>query len=90
LADGSALFDHFDKNFTLLRLNDSNTDCSPLLNAAKERGVPITLFDQEEPETYDLYQAELVLIRPDEYVAWRGDSLPQDPMALVDLISGRV
>jgi 2-polyprenyl-6-methoxyphenol hydroxylase-like FAD-dependent oxidoreductase len=88
LSDGTALFDHFDKGFTLLRLNGSNVECGPLLEAAKERGVPVTLFDQEDPESYDLYQAELVLIRPDEYVAWRGDALPGDALALIDLISG--
>jgi 2-polyprenyl-6-methoxyphenol hydroxylase-like FAD-dependent oxidoreductase len=31
---------------------------------------------------------ELVLVRPDGYVAWRGDALPAQPLALVDRIRG--
>ena len=89
LADGTALFDHFDKGFTLLRLGGSNIDCKPLLDAAKERGVPLVLYDEEDIATHDLYEADLVLIRPDQYVAWRGNTLPDNPMALIDQISGK-
>ena len=30
----------------------------------------------------------LVLSRPDQHVAWRGDSLPPDPLALIDRVRG--
>jgi hypothetical protein len=29
-----------------------------------------------------------VLSRPDQHVAWRGDSVPVDPVALIDRIRG--
>jgi hypothetical protein len=29
-----------------------------------------------------------VLSRPDQHVAWRGDSQPDDPLALIDRIRG--
>jgi hypothetical protein len=29
-----------------------------------------------------------VLSRPDQHVAWRGDSLPADPLALIDRVRG--
>jgi hypothetical protein len=35
-----------------------------------------------------LYRHRLVLSRPDQHVAWRGDALPADPLALVDRIRG--
>jgi len=28
------------------------------------------------------------LSRPDQHVAWRGDSLPADPLALIDRVRG--
>ena len=31
---------------------------------------------------------KLVLSRPDQHVAWRGDDVPADPLALVDLLRG--
>jgi hypothetical protein len=90
LADGSALFDHFDRGFTLLRLGGSEIDCRPLLDTAATRGVPVTLFDEDDPATHDLYDANLALIRPDQYVAWRGNVLPNDPLVLIDRVSGRM
>jgi hypothetical protein len=30
----------------------------------------------------------LVLLRPDRHVAWRGDGLPADPLALIDRVRG--
>ena len=35
-----------------------------------------------------MYEADLVLIRPDQYVAWRGNSVPEDPQRLIDLVRG--
>jgi hypothetical protein len=36
----------------------------------------------------DLYPHKLALVRPDQHIAWRGDTEPSDPMALIDLIRG--
>jgi hypothetical protein len=35
------------------------------------------------PEARALYGCDLALIRPDQYIAWRGDRLPGDPNALL-------
>ncbi|MGB0630841.1 MAG: FAD-dependent oxidoreductase [Alphaproteobacteria bacterium] len=88
LADGTALFDHFGKGFTLLRLGGTATDTSALEQAAAAKGVPLTVFDERDPETRALYEADLALIRPDQYVAWRGDTLPGDAASLIDLVRG--
>jgi hypothetical protein len=32
----------------------------------------------------DVYSRKLVLSRPDQHVAWRGDALPADPLVLID------
>jgi hypothetical protein len=29
-----------------------------------------------------------VLMRPEQHIAWRGDSIPQDPLVLVGLVRG--
>jgi hypothetical protein len=31
---------------------------------------------------------DLALVRPDQHLAWLGDSAPQDPVALIDLVRG--
>ena len=88
LSDGSALFDHFGKGFTLLRLGGADTDIDALVQAAADRGVPLTVYDEPDAETRALFEADLALIRPDQYVAWRGDALPADAGALIDLVRG--
>ncbi|MUL65639.1 hypothetical protein BOO86_14265 [Mycobacterium sp. CBMA 234] len=88
LPDGRALFDLFGIGFTLLRFDD--VDVTDLVSAAADRGVPLTVVDVRDPHTRKLYERDLVLIRPDNHVAWRGDSVPTDPMAVIDRVRGAV
>ena len=88
LDNGTALFDHFSKGFTLLRLGNSSTDVEPLLDAAVAKGVPIDLLDEPDLHVRELYEVDLALVRPDQYIAWRGNLLPDNPNDLVDLIIG--
>jgi hypothetical protein len=77
LADGSSLYDHFGRGYTLLALDDTaSTD--PLTQAAKRAGVPVTVVNFRDQELRALYGAPLVLIRPDQYVAWRGSDAEAD------------
>ncbi|MGW0035194.1 FAD-dependent monooxygenase [Gordonia sp. NPDC003376] len=86
LEDGRAIFDLFASGFTLLRFADVDTD--PLIAAATERGVPVTVVDIRDPGARRLYERDLVLIRPDQHVAWRGNEIPADPLRVVDTIRG--
>ena len=88
LADGTALFDHFGKGFTLLRLGSSIADTSALERVAEEKGVPLSIFSVDNPQIRALYEADLALIRPDQYVAWRGEAVPDNPSALIDCVRG--
>ncbi len=56
--------------------------------AARAR-VPIKLLDVKPSEGAGVYDRSLVLARPDQHVAWRGNGPPKDPRELVNLISGR-
>ena len=73
LADGSSLFDAFGPEFSLLRLSD-NCQVEPFVSEAKRRNLPLKIVDLEGERVKDLYEANLALIRPDQIVAWRGDS----------------
>jgi 2-polyprenyl-6-methoxyphenol hydroxylase-like FAD-dependent oxidoreductase len=85
-ADGSSLYDAMGPEFTLLRF-DSEVDAAALELAARDRGVPLKLLDVERSPAATFYGA-LVLSRPDQHVAWRGDSLPADPLALINRVRG--
>lgn len=89
LQDGRSLYDVFGLGYTLLRF-DRNIDVDALVSAAQARSVPLTVLDLdvEKDRVADLYRHKLVLSRPDQHVAWRGDDLPRDLTNLVELIRG--
>jgi hypothetical protein len=84
---GSSLYDRFGRGFTLLRL-DPGVDTAALERAAADRCVPLSILDVGLPEAPALYGRRLALIRPDHYIAWRGDRLPEDPDALLARVTG--
>lgn len=60
-------------------------------SAARARHIPLTtLVIDDDPRVHSLYGARFTLIRPDQHVAWRGDTLPADSGALLDHIRGVV
>ena len=86
LEDGSAIFDHFGQWFTLLRFAEE--DAGPLVAAAETRNIPLKLVDIRDEKAAALYEKKLVLVRPDQHVAWRGDTCPEDPAAIFAKIAG--
>jgi 2-polyprenyl-6-methoxyphenol hydroxylase-like FAD-dependent oxidoreductase len=89
LADGSSLYDHFGPGFTLL-VNEPGHEAqiAALTEACFDAQVPLTIFKPQEPRLKILYGAGLALIRPDQYVAWRGDDVGTDAATIIDRIRG--
>ncbi|MEX2126884.1 MAG: FAD-dependent oxidoreductase [Xanthobacteraceae bacterium] len=87
LRDGRSLYDAMGQGYTLLRL-DPGVSVSGIVKAAAARGVPLRVLDIDGAEAAAVYDRKLVLSRPDQHVAWRGDAEPSDPFALIDLVRG--
>ena len=87
LRDGRSLYDAMGAGYTLLRF-DTGVDVSALQVAAAEQGMPLVVLDVEAAEVPAAYRHRLVLSRPDQHVAWRGDGLPADVAALVAQLRG--
>jgi hypothetical protein len=87
LADGCSLYDAMGPHFTLLRF-DPAVEADALMNAASSRGVPLMLLDVKPRDGGHPYRHALLLSRPDFHVAWRGDQVPSNPEALIDLVRG--
>ena len=79
---GSSLFDRLGVGFTLLRLGPKPPNADALLAAATARKIPLSVLDLPDAELRDLYGRDLILIRPDQHVGWRGNAPPEDPASL--------
>lgn len=84
LPDGRSLYDMLGAGFLLLVFGEADT--AAIESAAEERGVPLTVV-RLTARPADYHRA-LVLIRADHHIAWSGDTLPTDPLGLVDQIRG--
>jgi 2-polyprenyl-6-methoxyphenol hydroxylase-like FAD-dependent oxidoreductase len=87
LPDGRSIYDLIGDGMTLLRFAPG-ADPAPVLDAATRRGMPLTLVDLGDlPQLRPRYAANLVLVRPDQHVAWRGDAVAE-PEALLARVLG--
>jgi hypothetical protein len=82
-----SLYDALGADYTLLRL-DPGVRGDGIIEAAARRGVPLAVLDVGTSEAHELYRRKLVLVRPDQHVAWRGDREPAAPLDLIDRVRG--
>lgn len=82
-----SLYDAMGPDYTLLRL-EPTVRVNDIVAAAAQRGLPLAVLDVKSREVTEFYRHKLVLVRPDQHVAWRGDAEPADPFDLVDLVRG--
>jgi len=82
-----SLYDAMGPDYTLLRL-DPTAHIDGIMAAAAQRGLPLAVLDVRSTEATPDYGHKLVLVRPDQHVAWRGDAEPTDMLGLVDLVRG--
>ena len=66
----ASLLDHFGRDFTLLSTGNANTTAWEA--AAARLGLPMIVLPVDDAEVRQLYGDDLVLIRPDHHIAWRG------------------
>jgi hypothetical protein len=79
LDDGTAMQDRIPKDgYTLLCLGDTPVDGSALEAAIRARGAPVTTLKVPDRVAREVYGHDLVLLRPDMHVVWRGNTLPED------------
>ena len=75
LPDGTSLYAKFGQGFTLLCLGGAQAALSDEMRALLPN---LTLAVVTDPAVRALYRGNYVLIRPDQHVAWRGETLEGD------------
>ena len=88
LRDGRSLHDAIGDGYTLLKLGGSAADTSDLERAMRARQAPFTVLTIDEPAPRDVYGYDLIVVRPDLHVVWRGNAAPADPAQLAAVATG--
>jgi hypothetical protein len=52
--------------------------------------APLEVLDVAGERAREIYQYDLLLVRPDLHVVWRGNNLPQDAAAVAMVATGRL
>jgi 2-polyprenyl-6-methoxyphenol hydroxylase-like FAD-dependent oxidoreductase len=73
--------------YTLLRLNPQH-EPAPLRAAFAARGTPLTVLDLPGRPIREIYERDLLLLRPDMHVVWRDNRMPPDPNELAAVATG--
>jgi len=77
LSDGRSLYDSFGSGFTLLLFDGASDSLATQAKMeAEAQGIPLEVVHIVDLEVARLYDRKLALIRPDQHVAWRGDTWP--------------
>lgn len=82
LRPGFAMYDSVGLGFSLLRLGGTTADTSELEQAFRSMGAALQIHEIADPQIRRVYERDLILLRPDLHVSWRGDEAPGDPAAL--------
>ncbi len=88
LPEGASLYDRLGNGFSLLRLRD-DANVAPFIESAAARRVPLTVVEPGGQTLEKLYEASLLLVRPDQHVVWRGVSIDRPGAdAIIDRARG--
>lgn len=84
---GESTLDLVGPEYTLFVFDDRSV--ASIVEAAAGLRVPLRVEQRSEPAVAAGLGAELLIVRPDQIVAWHGHAVPDDPAALMAVLAGR-
>jgi 2-polyprenyl-6-methoxyphenol hydroxylase-like FAD-dependent oxidoreductase len=89
LSSGRNVFEELGDGFALLAFGVEDSAVAPFEAAARARDIPLKVIRDSCTGGREDYAARLVLVRPDQYVVWSGDSAPGDADAVMRKVAGQ-
>ena len=83
LSSGRNVFEELGSDFTLFAFDAADAAVAAFESAAKALGVPLKIVRDSYRDGRTAYNAKVILVRPDRYVAWTGDGAPIDASAII-------
>ena len=88
MSDGGTVFDDLGNGFTLLAFDVGHGVVSAFEKAAEAAKLPLKIVTDSRDGGRERYGAALVLVRPDQFVAWTADAAPANVPALLRKVVG--
>src|ERR1700682_3480352 len=85
----TALHDRLGPGYTLLRLGGTRMDTSNLERALHATGAPLDVLDIDDEAPREICGFDLLLVRPDLHVVWRGNRVPENSEIIAAVATGR-
>jgi 2-polyprenyl-6-methoxyphenol hydroxylase-like FAD-dependent oxidoreductase len=89
LSSGRNVFEELGPDFTLLAFDAEDSTVLAFAAAAKALNVPLKIVRDSCRDGRKAYEASLILVRPDRYIAWSTVSTPADAAAILAKAVGR-
>jgi 2-polyprenyl-6-methoxyphenol hydroxylase-like FAD-dependent oxidoreductase len=88
LDNGTPIQDRICDGYTILRLGGTRADPAGLARAFASLGAPVTTLDVADAAPREVYGHDLIVLRPDMHVVWRGNVLPDDLISIAVTATG--
>jgi hypothetical protein len=89
LSSGRDVFEELSRGFTLLAFGVDDAAVQAFEQAAASLKVPLKVVRDSYADGRVKYETRMILVRPDQFIVWTGDSAPDNAVAIMRRIAGR-
>ena len=89
LSSKRSVFEELGRGFTLFAFGAALRDIEAIAGAAEALSIPLKVVRDTCDDGRIAYGCPLGLVRPDQFIAWAGDTGPADADALMRKVAGR-
>jgi 4-hydroxyisophthalate hydroxylase len=88
LSSGRSVFEELGDGFSLIAFDAADKTVAAFEDTARALGMPLKVIRDTFADKRTAYEAKLMLVRPDHFVAWRSDEPPPDASAVIRRAAG--
>jgi len=88
LSSDRDVFEELGRDLALIALDAKDGDVEAIVSAAGALGIPLNVIRDDLADDRSRYMASLILVRPDQYIAWCADHAPGNPTEMLIRICG--
>ncbi len=89
LSSGKNIFEEIGNDFCLIGLDGDDDVIDDIQSSANRLQIPLKVICDNQNGQRDSYATRYILVRPDHYIVWKGDTAPQNIEKLLSKVAGR-